>query len=333
MSIVIAAHNEEEVIYQRVKNCLDQDYPKEKFNVLVASDHSSDSTDAIIKKLMQEDNRVYLIQASQPGKSTAQNEAVENNSSDLIIFTDAGTTFTSDFLRQISIPFQDPIVGAVAAKLVWDNSDASSISSGGSFYWRYEHFLWQLESKLGILSWTSGAAMAVRRDAFSPIEPEFGEDCLVPLDVITKGYRVVFQPTAIAYEHLNINAQQELRARIRMTLRSFAGTMSRRHLLNPFNYPGLSWAILSHKILRWLSPYFILFVFVSNLFLLTIYFYRLTLILQFLFYLTMLIGYYAERIKVRIPVISGAYAFGVANIAFFVGVANAILGKKIIAYR
>jgi cellulose synthase/poly-beta-1,6-N-acetylglucosamine synthase-like glycosyltransferase len=263
----------------------------------------------------------------------AQNEAIREAKNQIVVFSDADTLFVSDFLKQIAQPFADPQVGCVSGRLVWTNPGESAVAVGGSFYWRYEHFLWGLESQLGILAWSSGACMAVRRDLFKPMEPQYGEDCVVPLDVISQGYRVVFQPDAVAREKRTADPNAELRTRARMTLRSFTGTLSYKQLLNPFRYPGIAVAIMSHKILRWLTPYSLLVALVLNLLLLSHSLFRLTFAAQLTFYLAGLIGYLADRWRLNIPVLSVVYSFCLTNLAMFLGVTKALLGHQVVAYR
>ncbi len=330
ITVVIAVHNEESVIGRRVRNCLDLDYPANMLEIIIVSDHSTDKTNAIVTSF--NDPRIRLLSAKGTGKSMAQNEAVDQARGDIVVFTDADTLFAADFLQRIVRPFADPQIGCTTGRLIWTNPGESAVAEGGSLYWRYEHSLWQLESQIGVLACGSGACLAVRRKLFRPIEPQYGEDCVVPLDVIIQGYKVVFQPDAIAYEEYVAEPRAELRTRVRMTLRSFTGTLSRRQLLNPFYYPAVAWAIVSHKILRWLTPYFLLAALISNVFLLSQPFYRLTLAAQILFYLAALIGYLADRWHLRIPLVAAVYSFCLSNLAMLLGVTKALLGHQIVTY-
>ncbi len=175
--------------------------------------------------------------------------------------------------------------------------------------------------------------MAIRRDLFRPLQPQYGEDCVVRLDVIARGYKVVFQPNAVAYEKRIAHPKAELRARVRMTLRSFTGTLSRSGLLRLFDYPGIAWSILSHKMLRWLIPYFLLLTSRANLFLVDGFFYQLSLALQGFFYASAFICYSFYRRRIRVPLFSTVYAFCLMNLAILLGVTKAILGHRILAYQ
>jgi cellulose synthase/poly-beta-1,6-N-acetylglucosamine synthase-like glycosyltransferase len=303
--------------------------------VVVASDASTDRTCAIATKFSRTYPNVHLCaHGTRMGKTVAQNAAVKLSQDDIILFSDVDTKFDVGFLERITAPFADQSVGCVTGVLVWTNPTESAVAAGGDTYWRYEHFLWRLESRLGLLAWGSGACLAVRRQLFLPMEAQFGEDCVVPLDVISLGRRAVFQPEAVAYEARIANPKAEMRARIRMTLRGFTGTLSRKHLLNPWRSPRIAWAIVSHKVLRWLTPYFLLLMLASNLLLVDrSYWYRLAFGLQIAFYVSGAIGHVLDRYRIQAPLISTIYAFCLMNLGVSVGVAQALFGRRILAYR
>lgn len=166
-----------------------------------------------------------------------------------------------------------------------------------------------------------------------PMEPQYGDDVVVPLDVIRQGHEVRFEPEAVAYEDRISQPGAELRARIRMTIRSLSGTLSRSQLLNPLRYPGVAWSIVSHKLLRWFAPSFMLLAFFANLFLLDQTAYRLLFALQVAFYAAAVVGHLTERSRVKVRLASTIYAFCVMNLGIFLGVANVLLGRRISAYR
>jgi cellulose synthase/poly-beta-1,6-N-acetylglucosamine synthase-like glycosyltransferase len=335
VAVIVAVHNEEAALPAKIENCLELRYPRDRLRVVVASDGSTDETVRVAQEFAKKYRNVNLLaQQERMGKTAAQNAAVTLSREDIILFSDADTKFDGRFLERIIAPFSDRSVGCVTGALVWANPGESAVAAGGDLYWRYEHFLWRLESRLGLLAWGSGACLAVRREAFTPMEAQYGEDCVVPLDVVSRGYRVAFQPEAIAHETHIANPRAEMRARARMTLRSFAGTLSRKHLLNPFRFPGIAWSIASHKVLRWLTPYFLLLILASNAILVgRSSLYRLTLVLQTIFYMSGAIGYILDRYRLRVPLISTIYAFCLMNLGASVGVAHALLGRCIRVYR
>ena len=331
VSVVITAHNEEDVIARRIENCLHQSYPADRFEVIVASDHSTDRTNEIVRSFHSP--RVRLVESPGRGKSAAQNQAIAEAKGEIIVFTDADPTFAPDTLRQLVLPFSDPKVGCTAGIFVWGSPTPSILRRSRDVYWRYEYFLWSLESLLGIMAWAGGLGMAVRKSIYSPIEAHFGEDSVVPLDVVSRGYRVVDCPEAIAYEDYVGECDAASAARIRMTVRSFRGTLSRLHLLNPFRYPGLTVSIISHKLIRWVTGYLLLIALLCNLALLGSPFFKVLLGIQLTFYVFALLGSLLAQRSHRIPVVSAAYSFCLMQWAMSIGVARAILGKRIVAYQ
>lgn len=334
VTAIIAVHNEEAVLLERIENCLALSYPREKLEVIVASDGSTDGTVSIAEDAAKAHGNVRVYaQKDRVGKSVVQNAAARLSKSDFVLFSDADTSFDAHFLEHLMLPFGDQRVGCVTGMLVSTNPDESAIAGGTDYYWRYEYFLWHLESRLGLLAWGSGPCLAVRRELFRPMDAQYGEDCIVPLDVVSGGHRVAFQPAAVARETRIASPKEEMRARIRMTLRSFAGTLSRRHVLNPLRFPRIAWSIISHKLLRWLTPYFLLLAFASNVLLLRRPLYQATLAVQVVFYLGALVGHALDARRVRLPLISTIYAFCLMNAGVLVGVARALSGQQIYAYR
>ncbi len=335
VAVIVAVHNEEAALPAKLENCLGLRYPPDRLRVVVASDGSTDGTVRVAEGFARKYRNVHVLaQKERLGKTVAQNAAVKLCRDDVILFSDADTKFDGRFLERLIVPFSDRSVGCVTGALVWANPGESAVAAGGDLYWRYEHFMWRLESHLGLLAWGSGACLAVRRGLFAPMEAQYGEDCVVPLDVVSRGYRVAFQPEAVAHETHIAHARAEMRARARMTLRSFAGTMSRKRLLNPVRFPGIAWSIASHKVLRWLTPYFLLLILVANVVLVgRSSLYRLTLVPQIIFYVSGAIGYILDRYRLRVPLISTIYAFCLMNLGVSVGVAHALLGRRILAYR
>lgn len=334
VTVLITVHNEEDAVLSRISNVLKQDYPSDLIEVLVASDGSTDRTNELVGSV--QDARVRLfVSVGQVGKTAAQNMALKLASGELLIFTDAGSRFASNFIRKITSAFADDSVGAVDGHLLFSSRGNNQIALSQGYYWRYELALREAESKLGILAVASGACLAVRRHLIKEMDSSIGEDCIVPLDVISQGYKVVHVSDAITYDEMENDPEREFRSRVRMTLRNWQGTWSRAWLLNPFVNMGYSFTLWSHKVLRWLSPFFLIaFTFstcvgaASGGFMM-----KIAAVVLFVFYASAILGWISERRGWRIPFVHTTYSYILANAGFFVGVLKALARRKVYKYR
>jgi cellulose synthase/poly-beta-1,6-N-acetylglucosamine synthase-like glycosyltransferase len=334
MTVLLTVHNEESVIHQRITNTLACDYPADRLKILVASDGSTDRTSEIVRSIA--DERVTLMETPGLGKTGTQNEALQNVTSKIVVFTDADIVFEEGFLRRIAERFHDPQVGAVDGRLMYvqDAADANAASQG--FYWNYEMKVRHLESQLGWLAVVAGASFAVRRELLQTMDPSIGEDCIVPLDVVQQGYLVVHEPLAKAFDEFEEGSGITLRRRIRQTLRNWQGTWSRPALLNPLRHPWYAFALWSHKLLKWLSPVFLLAALFSSCWLLvtTPDAYSISAALPYLVLFVMAgLDWLATAFGRRIPGTGMAFSFLLANTAFLVGIVRATLGRRIHSYR
>jgi cellulose synthase/poly-beta-1,6-N-acetylglucosamine synthase-like glycosyltransferase len=333
VTVLLTVYNEAESIEGRINNILETDYPRDRLELLIVSDGSTDGTDAIARKMTN--HRVKLMSLDRCGKTEAENRALQEASGEVLIFTDARTVFDKNFVKEITLPFSNPNVGGVDGHLLFISAPNNPVSEGQGIYWRYELQLRQLESDLQILVVASGACMAVRRFLMRRMDPAHGEDCVVPLDIAHQGYKMVHNPKALAYDYMDHQAEKEFRTRVRMTLRNWQGTWSRRSLLNPLRYPGYALALWSHKLLRWLSPLFLIVMTFCALFLAasgsTLF--LLISIAGIMAYSAGLIGWRAERRGLKIPVVSAIYSFLLANLGFLVGLWRSLRQQRITAYR
>jgi cellulose synthase/poly-beta-1,6-N-acetylglucosamine synthase-like glycosyltransferase len=334
MTVLLTVHNEAAVIERRLRNLLQCEYPADRLRILVASDGSTDATNQLVQQFP--DDRVTLFESPGLGKTGTQNAALKRVNADVVVFTDADIEFDRLFLDRVALQFCDPGVGAVDGRLLYgiNPSDATNGSQGR--YWNYELKIRKLESELGWLAVVAGACFAVRRELIQPMESSIGEDCIVPLDVVQQGYRVVHDDQALAYDEFEEGNGITLRRRIRQTLRNWQGTWSRPALLNPLRHPCYAFALWSHKLLRWLSPVFLLIAMGSCGWLLatvpnivsvaaSLPYVGLTLLAS--------LSVPATRLGWNIPGTHFAFSFLLANVAFLIGVLRATFGARIHAYK
>jgi len=332
VSIILTVYNEENIIMSRISNLMELDYPKDLLEIIVASDGSDDRTNEMVRNYKEDHIRLF-VQDTNKGKSLTQNAAVRLASGEIVIFTDADAVFQPDFVKKVVRNFADTEVGCATGELTYLQEGENITTESLGFFWRYELLLRRLESRVGALFTVSGACMAVRKDLFKDIDPEYGDDCIVPLDTVLSGYNVVVGPDAKALVRNVSSPQAEFHARIRMTLRNWNGTLSRAELINPCRYPLYSFTIISHKFCRWLTPYFLLILCCSNIFILNNMFFSTLFGLQVIFYTLALLGFFLGDTARKYKLLSWPYAFCLSNFGILLGVWQALAKRGIVRYK
>lgn len=300
VSLIISAYNEEKVIKERIENILLLKYPKDKLEVIIASDASTDKTDEII--LQFKSKGIILNRRSQrKGKMAAFNDCVNKSSGEILIFSDADILFREDDVEKLVRNFADSSVGCVVGikKIVIDGDDkTNSISEG--LYWKYELFLKKMESEIGsVVAGASGCNFAIRKDLYIPLEEKTtAEDLILPLLCISRGFRVHFEPEAISYEKLLPTFKDEFKRKIRLVM---GGLHAISLIKDKFRLMSklILFQLFSHKILRWYGSFFLLGLFIANCFLREGIYY-LFLLLQIIFYSLAILGFMFRVTKIKV---------------------------------
>lgn len=283
ITLIISVFNEESCIAAKLDNCLELDYPADRLEILVVSDASTDRTDAIAEGYAEKGIRLLRME-HRGGKTLGLNAAVERAGSEIVVFSDANAMYRPDSLRALVAPFSDPGVGAVIGESGYVEPD-SDAGRSESLYWRYETAIKALESRNGSVVGGDGAIYAVRRSLYRPMNADAISDFVNPLQVVRAGYRCVYEPSALSWEETAGGFAKEFRRKVRIVNRAWRALMSMTDLLNPFRYGWFAWQLVSHKLLRWLVPVFLLVAFVANAFLLREHVvYTVTFAAQALFY-------------------------------------------------
>lgn len=329
VTVIVAAYNESAVIADRLTNIAEMDFPATKVEVIVASDGSTDRTNEIVSTWP--DPRVRLLALPRGGKALAHNRAVAVATGDILVFTDTHTTFQKDFLAKIVHPFSRPEVGCVVGRLRYI-TERQTFARDLDIYWNYETQLRGWESHAGLLAVGSGACMAVRRGLFEELHPDEDGDDAIPLDLLLHGYRVVFASEAVAFDVAPSTPRDEIRARARMTVLSLTAILRRKVLLNPFRFPRAAVALLSHRVLRVLTPIFALGGFGSSVLLASEPLYRVAFIVQVLFYACALSGWVSARWGYRLPFVHSQLSFCVWNIGFGAGLVGVLRGQRVTTF-
>lgn len=328
VTLLIAAYNEENVIRAKLENSLHLDYPNKLFNIIVASDGSTDRTNEIVEQYSAKYNQIKLLEFARLGKSRVLNEAVNYIEDDIIVFSDANTEYSPDAVKKIIKYFDDPEVGCVSGRLVYRNPGEVISGRGESFYWRYETILKKLESKIGYVAGANGAIYAIRRKLFTPLLPKtINDDFTTSMKIVKNGYKSIYEEGAIAYEDVAPTVKSEFDRHVRDGAGHYIAVMHLLGLLNPFL--GLRFFIyLSHRIFRWLAPFVLIILFILNIGLLSNLFYISTFIFQITFYVVALIGSLLINRR-RFPFfIYVPYYFCNLNFALLLGFIKAITGKQ-----
>jgi len=254
VSIVLSTRDSAASLRARIDDCLAQEYAG-AVEILVGCDGSLESYRAASAS---GDARVRAFFFSRIGKASVQNLLVREARSEIIVTTDVQTRFAPAFLSEITRPFSDPAVGGVTGVMRIGNRCASGTAHAEANYWSYEQWLRQQESDAGTLLAVVGACFAFRRAAYREIGAASDTDNLVPMQLAEQGYRTIQRPEAAVFEEAIETPRSELRNRTRNVTRCFADYFRHPRLLNPARFPGYCLGIVSHKLLRWLTPYFAL---------------------------------------------------------------------------
>lgn len=327
VTILITAYNEEKDIRAKLENTLQIDYPPEKLEIVVASDGSTDRTDEIVNEFFDRSVKLFR-QEGRVGKTVTQNNAVEQTTSEIILFSDATTNYQPDVLREILPNFADDSIGCVAGKLVYVDETASNVGKGAQSYWNYETFLKESESRACSLIGASGCLYAVRKSAYQPMYAEACSDFLICTVVYRQGLRSVYEPNAICFEETNRQTNKEMQMRVRVISQTFTDLWRNREMLNPFSKGFYAVELISHKVLRYAVPVFLFSILISTLILsFSSAIFAGIFILQSVFYLTALLGWILEKTGKNIGILAMPLYFVLANLASVIAFYRFLSGK------
>ena len=328
ITVLITAYNEEKDIRQKIENTLELDYPHEKFDVLVASDGSTDTTDQIVREF--ENRGVSLFrQEGRVGKTETQNNAVSRASGEIIVFSDATTTYRKDALRHLLSNFADESVGCVAGRLDYQDRIGSGVGNGARNYWNYESLLKRFESRACSLIGVSGCMYAVRKSAYQPMYREACSDFLICTLLYRQGLRTVYEEKAVCFEDTNQRPGAEFYMRVRVISQTFTDLWWNRDMMNPMRSGFYAVQLFSHKVLRYAVPLFLLGAFISSIVLSAVStVFVLLSIAQLSFYLAGIIGWQLEKSGVRFRPANIPFYFVLGNVAAVAGFVKFLRGER-----
>lgn len=328
VTILITAFNEEASIATKIENTLSIEYPKDKLEILVASDGSTDSTDDIVREFGSKGVKLFR-QEGRVGKTETQNNAVKHAAGEIILFSDATTHYEADVLRKVLPAFADSTVGCVAGRLVYVDDVGTGVGSGAKGYWNYETFIKTAESAVCSLIGASGCLYAVRRSAYREMYREACSDFLICTVLYRQGLRSVFEPNAVCFEDTNSKTHDEMRMRVRVIAQTYTDLWRNADMLNPFKSGFYAVELISHKVLRYAVPLILAAIFASSAGLaFGSQFFSIILTLQVLFYLGALSGWMLERLGLRAHLLVIPLYFVLANLASVIAFYRFVRGER-----
>ena len=326
VSLIISAYNEAAVIAAKIENSLALAFPAERLEIIVVSDCCDDGTDEIVRGYAG--LGVRLIRQNQRlGKSAALNYAVPQARGNILVFSDANALYLPDAVCHLVRHFANPRVGYVVgnARYYEKGTESHSAQSEG-LYWKLETYLKKKESIFDSVVGGDGAIYAIRRELYAPLLPTDINDFLNPLQIISRGYSGVFEPEAVCYEEAAESFSQEYRRKVRIISRSLNALGRVPEVLNPLRNTRHWFLLVSHKVLRWFAPFFMVFCFAVSLALWKVPFYKFAAILQAAFYALALIGWKWRPENKLGKIISLAFYFCLVNLASLVGCVKCFRG-------
>ena len=317
VSIVIAAWNEADRLTARITNCLQQQYPASHLDVSVVTDGSTDDTETVLRQC--DPSRVTLVKmATRQGKAVALNSGVACSKSDIIVFADARQRFAPSAVAELVSNFADPKVGAVSGELILERDPNRSEGDAIALYWDIEKWIRRKESGLDSVIGTTGAIYAIRRELFEPLPSgTILDDLLVPMRIAMRGYRVVFEPRALAFDQPEPHYSHEFARKVRTLTGNYQAIQLCPDLIKPWRNRLFPYFV-SHKLCRLAAPFWLLLLFIANV-LMAEGWLRGLLIIQVGGYFMAFTGWTLHRIGIRERLTSAAFMFWLLNYAALVG--------------
>ncbi|HHT9125409.1 MAG TPA: glycosyltransferase family 2 protein [Candidatus Brocadiia bacterium] len=343
VSLLISAYNEEKVIKQKIENSLSLDYPKEKLEIVVISDASTDRTNEIAgaycsprriclrydnTPLSQDGGVKLLVQPERMGKTAGLNQAVPMATGEIIVFTDANAMFRKDALRKLVRPFADKSIGFVSGVTEYISKGNTGINEGMGIYSKLELFIKTKESRIGSVVGADGAIFAIRKNLYEHLHSDHINDFIIPIQIAKKGFRGIQEDEAVCLEESASSSKGEFKRQTRIINRCIKGLVSEWTILSPFKWKLFALELFSHKVLKWLVPFLMVSVFFLNLLLMFHgIIYNIIFLCQLSFYLFVAVEILVEKNNVRVHLFSLPYQFCFLNYAILKGWISFIRGN------
>ena len=252
-TLIVACRNEAGRLRHKLENCLRIDYPP--LEIIVASDASDDGSDDVVRAYAS--HGIRLVRSPERlGKEHAQGLAIQQATGDIVVFSDAGTDLPSDSFRHIAADFADPRVGAVSSEDTFVSADGKVVGEGA--YVRYEMWLRRMEAAVHSLVGLSGSFFAARRSVLAHWDDAIPSDFATAINTVRSGLVAISDPRVRGVYRDVKDPSREYARKVRTALRGMAALAQIPEVLNPFRYGIFAFQMFSHKVMRWLVPWFLL---------------------------------------------------------------------------
>lgn len=330
ISILMAAHNEEKVIKEKIDSVFKTNYPLEKIEFIIGSDNSTDNTNTIIKEFQKQYPQLKLFEYNdRSGKIGTLNNIFKESSHDILVLTDANVFFEMNTLTELVKNFGNVEINIVCANILNKGLKKEGISHQEKTYIQLENKLKYFEGKIwGTAMGAFGACFAIRKKDFAIIpQMQIVDDFFLTMKCLMNGGKAIVNTNAICYEDVSNDLKEEFRRKTRISSGNFQNLFLFWKVLFQFN--GLSFSFLSHKVLRWLGPLFIIAFYYASLFLIPHgkLYYNCFLIANTIAIIP-LIDYILKSIKINFPPFRYITHFLAMNLALFIGLLKFLRGTK-----
>ena len=332
ISIIISVYNEENVIENTLRQFINSDYDLSKIQFVIGSDKSTDKTNNIIEKLMIEIPNIDFSRFNERrGKSKVLNDLVKCAKGEVLIFSDANTIYSPDAISKLVSYYSDNNVGGVSGRLLLlDHTKAAKSGNLESKYWGIENWIKENEGKLGILIGANGGIYSIRKDLFVPLPTDSPvmDDFFISLKILEQKKLFLYEKTAVAREEIASDIKIEYKRRIRNNAIDLSSIKYIKALLKP-KYGIISYALWSHKIIRWFTPILLFILFVSNLYLAFFNaFFLYLFFVQVIFYGSAYLGYLSKKLGMNLIFLTLCYYFVYMNMGLFLGIIRFLRKKQ-----
>jgi cellulose synthase/poly-beta-1,6-N-acetylglucosamine synthase-like glycosyltransferase len=329
VSVLVAFYNEADILRERLDNLKSVDYPKGKLEILFGSDGSTDKPERVFHRVKLPRAKLVTFRERR-GKPAVLNDLVARAKGDVIVFSDANTSFSKETIRNLVRHFEDAEVGAVCGELRLRQDGNTVGGFGEKVYWHYETVVKKLESKVHSTLAATGAVYAIRRPLYTPLPTDKAvmDDFLISMSILEKGYKVKYDSTAIAYEKPANSIEGEFRRKARIGAANFHGFAEFRKLMHP-RMGFVAFALWSHKIIRWVVPFLLIVMAVSSSFLWPVAdLYRSIAFVEIAFGILVMTGLICDKLNIPIGSLGLPYYFIAIHVALLVGFLRFLTKKQ-----